>query len=69
MPAAVQGEPQLDIETRAAVARDFDLPCSVLARVVFMYELETAIKAAVSGRRELSVGIRARIARGQLPAP
>ena len=54
----------MDIETRAAVARDFDLTCSVLARVVFMYELEAAIKAAVSGRRELSVGIRARIARG-----
>jgi hypothetical protein len=28
-----------------------------------MYELETAIRAAVSGRREISVGIRARIAR------
>ncbi len=61
--AAIRGEPSLTCSQNAAIARTFERPCNILARIVFLYELGSTVIAAIQIKREISVGIKARIAR------
>jgi len=45
--AAIQAEPELSCVCLAAVARTFELRAGILARVCFVHELNSSIKAAV----------------------
>jgi hypothetical protein len=63
--AAIQSEQELLCSYYAAIARNFEMQSSILALIVFMYETKSYVKAAVQIGQEISVGIKARIARSE----
>jgi hypothetical protein len=60
---AIMAESVIEYSQNAAIARNFELTCSVLARIVHMFNLNHRMVTSVRTNREQNTGIKARIAR------